>query len=381
MRIHRFRVSFLRTETILEAWRIAEAPLRALTTEFGYRATVDDLLAGRPALLGLTLPWPRPSGQHFWEHYLNDRPPARATAELCFRRLVPLRLPSAPLRVRPVLMLNGAAVTAHMTLEGYVYPFGAAVLASLTVEGDVTPEDLGDIANAIRRGKVFHPPETDRDAAAPPETLDRVLDQALRGLVDAAFSPAAAGERSVPFSVATVLTGADAAAPAAEPDVVTRRLLHGLATWTWPAAAPPAEALAGLDTRSATHRAGDALIAGDRGRAVWFPACFTDTRERAHTLACYHRNLTLASLQTESLLMLVAGLAEIHDRTAPVPAAQRRWADLAADLLTRLHAGTETYRSGAVKAQIEGSRKLDAINGLLARLGYPAIAAAGGPGR
>ena len=46
----------------------------------------------------------------------------------------------------------------------------------------------------------------------------------------------------------------------------------------------------------------------DRGRAVWFPDLFTK-QGRVHALGCYHRNLTLLSLQTESLveLMCAAG--------------------------------------------------------------------------
>jgi hypothetical protein len=55
------------------------------------------------------------------------------------------------------------------------------------------------------------------------------------------------------------------------------------------------------------------LFAGTQGRAVWFPGLFLPKKAKVHELACYHRKLTLGTLQTESLLALAGEVnAEIQ---------------------------------------------------------------------
>jgi hypothetical protein len=100
----------------------------------------------------------------------------------------------------------------------------------------------------------------------------------------------------------------------------------------------------------------------DRGRAVWFPDLFTK-QGRVHALGCYHRNLTLLSLQTESLVELMCAAGAYIDATKPLPLAMEDLAKGAAGVLGRLYGGNQdTYQSWSPRAQIDGNRYADTIN-------------------
>jgi len=370
MIITRFRASFIQTETIPEAWRIVAAPLRALTMELGYARLIDTLQRGQEGTLGLQLPWPRPSGQHFWERYLHHMTPGRATGRLCFERLVPLRYPGPVLRLRPELARNGQPVTAHLTLEGFFYPFGIGAIATVTVEGEFDLAETGEVAQAIRKSKAYRPTDLAAGAAEPPVTLDRMLGDALTKLAATGFSETAGGERGLPLSVVTVLTGRAAATELTDE---VRALLGGLTHWTSTPQNAAEGRFARLKTRRATSRPGDILAAADRARVVWFPMSFDERVDPVHTLACYHRNLVFATLQTESLLALGASIERSYAQSAIVPNTLQRWGDLATDRLAELLAGRQTYRSNSVRAQILSSDRLTAVAALIARYCKPAL--------
>jgi hypothetical protein len=125
----------------------------------------------------------------------------------------------------------------------------------------------------------------------------------------------------------------------------------------------------------------------ERGRAVWFPDLFSKqtsalsgvsitlpdravrvpnffTKERrVHSLACYNRNLTLLSLQTESLVELMRAAGACIDANKPMPLAMEELAKGAAGILGRLYGGTQdTYRSWSPRAHIDGNHYADTIN-------------------
>jgi len=103
-----------------------------------------------------------------------------------------------------------------------------------------------------------------------------------------------------------------------------------------------------------------------RGRAVWFPASFLDLGKQRSSLACYHRNLMFASLQTESLAGLMVLARERYQNPAPASPLSNSMDALlqsAAEVLGRLYVGdAKTYRSSSPTVQIKDNKWLDTIN-------------------
>jgi hypothetical protein len=110
-------------------------------------------------------------------------------------------------------------------------------------------------------------------------------------------------------------------------------------------------------SRSSSPPPGHILYGGRRGRVVWFPGNFIGVAAYEHTLACYHQNLTMASLQTESLCRMAKDAADLVINNQPLSncsVAYRTCAQLSAGILGRLYGGTfDTYRSNSVRDQIQ----------------------------
>jgi hypothetical protein len=126
-------------------------------------------------------------------------------------------------------------------------------------------------------------------------------------------------------------------------------------------AAPIASAKLAIHTRAD----GDLVYARKSGRAIWLPREFATTPARPR-LSCYHRNLTLASLQTMSLgecVGLVARRLKRGEKVAPLLLAR---AKSAARILGVLASGdrTATYRTKSIEMQVEDAGWRDAIETL-----------------
>jgi hypothetical protein len=163
-----------------------------------------------------------------------------------------------------------------------------------------------------------------------------------------------------PFTIATVTRGdgVDENASLA-PEGEIHRVLHGLCRWseTW-------QNDAGLDSPEkanllkGAHPNGHLLYASKNGRAVWFPEHFKSADKKPHRLGCYHRNLTLLSLQTEALIQSVKPAGDALAK----PAA---W------LLGRLYGGKATYKSASARAQIDADNQRAMIEQVRAHLKIP----------
>ena len=106
-----------------------------------------------------------------------------------------------------------------------------------------------------------------------------------------------------------------------------------------------------------------------RGRAVWFPELFLSADEGVQSLGCYHRNLTLLSMQIESLSGLLAEVDRRITQGKVLPQGVVQCAKQAARLLETLYNGKDatygeeaTYRSGSARAQLERNDLVPIIN-------------------
>lgn len=375
MTINALRLSFVFTETILDLQRGAGGamPLESFVTEPGYVNIVDALQQDGAAPLELGLPWPYPAGQHFWDAYLHVKQPGDAAGKLCFEKLVPLRLPKPVLKIATELPNAAAATVARVGIEGFYYPHGTGLLVTAALEGAFNAATAGGLALGLRYDKVYRPP---MPAAGPAAllNLEQLATEALNRMREVGFGGGVSGMRSDLFSIATVLRGdnVDPNQPLV-PDGQTHRLLNGLATWVraWQQLHAPAlqASVTQLRLKTATAWRGNVLFAAKRGRAVWFPGLFLPAPSPVHSLACYHRNLGLASLQTESLLMLAAAVEDAFAQPTPVPHAIQRLGKLAAGLLARFYSGAKTYKSDSLRAQIAQSSQLQDVNALRQRFG------------
>lgn len=135
-----------------------------------------------------------------------------------------------------------------------------------------------------------------------------------------------------PFSITTFLVGQNVAPLAAGSD--EHLLLETAASWNRQLKAADLAKLpragAELPIRDADDH--NVMYGRKHGRAIWLTRAF-DRNPDTPTLACYHRNVTQASLQTLSLGEFVSWTAAQHDAQPPVDPAVRERAKRAASLL------------------------------------------------
>jgi len=160
-----------------------------------------------------------------------------------------------------------------------------------------------------------------------------------------------------PFSIVSVVRGEgiDASVPLAQGGA-EQLFLDAVTAWSrnWRHAALPQLDTVALPLRAAGKPAGHVLYGHDRGRAVWFPASFTDQTESVHTVACFHRNLVLASLQVESLAHFAVATARLLDAEIELPDPYFDAARRATDVLGRFYGAVRSiYRSRSPQAQLD----------------------------
>jgi hypothetical protein len=363
------RITFIFTETMpgLSEQVQQSAPLAAFVSKPGYVQIVDRLRQGDSAPLDLCMPWLHPHGQNFWRDYL-DTPPQDAKASLCHDNLVPLRLP----RLFGVTT-HGFPPGSRVLLESLYFPFGTGLMISTLLRGQFDIASAGAHALSARYDKAYRIGTSEQ-----PMTLEQLATAALDDLRLKGFGRGVTGRRSKLFSVASIVRGdgADPKLPQSTGGKV-HCLLNGLSNWTraWADLAPQPlkDRETKLDTKTTTAWAGDLLFAGKRGRAVWFPWTFSSGAGQIHSLGCYHRNLSFASLQTEALLILAAEVAAEMALPTPTPNKVQWLGRRAAGLLGRLHSGVKCYRTDSVRAQIEQSDLLTDVNALRQHFNMPSI--------
>jgi len=335
----------------------AEAPFVFLGRDYTYEAQIQTLLDGGAAPGRLTLPWRKLDKQFFWSYYLKFGDTDEIKARRMWRALVPLR-GKLPLVVEaPWLPSPG-----RLFWEAYYYPHGIAYVFTAVLRGEMTLDEAVALAYAARRDERYRVQAGTGGVES--LSLDELAEKGLAIARRNALGPNAGPGRtpSQPFTVATVVR-ADGVVPTVETPNggIVHCALEALTSWQPDYASVQPPDLAGIELETRNAPAGHVLYRHRRSRAVWYPDAFGGRDPEKHSLACYHRNLVLVSLQVESLGGLIAETARslVHD---PVRYTRLKpCARFAAGALGRLYGGTDTYRSHSPRAQIEQNDLLPAL--------------------
>jgi hypothetical protein len=374
-KINDLRITFLWTRTYLDLLRSDDPqafPYGFLAQSYAYKEQVQTLLSSSPIASGLTLPWPRLAGQFFWTRYLGGRTPE---PKLAWEKLVPLR-------ARPRATLRVDAPDIRVGTEAYYYPFGIVLAVTLYLRRDLSLDQAVTLAlEWMKQENVSLVAGTGVIAAGhlrsvALECLDALCADALGGKSQDAETT------TDPLTIATIVRGAavDPAVPfknhPEKEDI--QHFLEGLTHWqpNWATVALPSLDDPGvlLDISGQCSSPGDVLYAGksqkSRGRVVWFPGRFTLSSERLRSLACYHRNLLMATAHVESLAHFVGKAVTAYpNQTYKNRPNVRSCVENAVLLLKDLYDGVGTYRSWSLRKQIKDSAWLPAINMVLTARG------------
>lgn len=301
-------------------------------------------------------PWLNQYARLFWKLYAPQMQPDDLR-----RALAPIEYDLSSI-VSSLTLEGGAAVA-----KALLYPWGVGMLIDITMKPamGLALNAAVDRLIAIRnRANIAWKMGTDSGMASPGGVAAEIWKRLAPALYGASAPQEPAGEQ---FSIVTVVDATDLvvtdAIPAGGP---IHHALEGMTGWKqqWKNIQPDANSLTTYRIPSATAPVGHILYGKTRTRAVWFPGNFRRVAAYGDTLACFHQNLSTATLHTEALCVLIddaAAQLTAHGSLIDCSLAYRNCTQLAAGLLGRLHGkktdetkGTKpaTYRSGSVRAQI-----------------------------
>ena len=285
------------------------------------------------------LPWFGDHRQHFWEYYLQPVAPANfrsISAADARSYFVPLRIPPC---VKKIIARDGTIAT----LEGFCFPHSVAVLATVYVRPP-KPLPLADMVDAAitARNADFQLTWKDGQPATHGQ-LQSLADKIVERIHAVALADPSATGKALPFPI-TVATVIDAEViPEPVQATATAPPTTALNPGTTQAASAPgsaaptavisdgemlARALTALCNMDSGWRSkgpsdpkeeldpekrdGHGLMI-ERGRAFWLRKHFSDveTKGRKTAIACYHRNISLATMQTAALAAVVTRASEV----------------------------------------------------------------------
>ena len=328
----------------------------------------------------LTPPWPwlgRNYAHHFWQYYLGNIEPNNLSGNAAWQYVVPLRV-HVPVRIGSPWPPGGFKCIPLW--DGLLYPHG--VVAVLTLR--LLFRSLGGASKglglklATDRGlrMLYSEQFPVRWPGAPQEKLklDQLANRLLDYLRERALGAGAEQEGSRPTqpitTTATVVQGGggDATVPIAATGL-EHKALEGLCSWDnqW-YKVEPQKSLKEANLLLGQAPAGHMVYHTARGRAVWMPDYFNAHSGRdQHKLSCYHRNLTLVTLQTEMLAQAVTLCTEYLDSEHKPPEAVTSLAQNAAIRLGHLYENTRkgskkyTYNSASPRFYLEENGYLELI--------------------
>ncbi len=346
--ISELRLSFIVVEPL--AWPIpSNAPMATVAHPIGYEHTFGQAQAGQSEW---KVPWLNASGVLFWQRYLENVAPEHLDGARAWKHVVPLFRPS-PLKLDKQLGFTGWA-----RIDGFCYPHAVGVVVILSMRDTLPLDAMVDKAieaRTIGRYRVLPP-----DAALAVVRLRKLVELSLQHMRQLVHGTDTRSAQRVgdPLSIASVIRGVMEPSQVSDvPHDALRLALQGLCSWQpgWRSGKLVDLNACSLPKRDEeTAPAGHILMGIERGRAVWFPQYFTLKAAALRALSCYHRNLTLLTLQTESLLTLCRTAAAYLVRRDKMPAALENLANRAAGILGRLYGATEdTYRSWSARRQID----------------------------
>lgn len=290
-----------------------------------------------------TLPWPgeRPALNHFWRYYMDNRSPARVEGRTAWKYLVPLRR---------VVRNYRFALQGEGQVEAFFYPHGVGLVLTNTLDREALLSNMVDFA--LRTQLAL--PNRVYGAADYTANGPSILDLQRMDMLGNESSPGLVGD---PFTVATVLHGSevDSTMPVVDGGEL-HHALQGMCSWNpnWDTVDP--DPLSSSCLRIHAAPPGHMVYASRRGRSIWFPAFFDRRRVRKNTLGCYHRNLTLLSLQVEGLLQLARLVGSHICEGQHLSFALTETARRGTDILGRLYGGAlGTYHSCSAPRQVDDS--------------------------
>jgi hypothetical protein len=356
-----FRTSFIWVETVPA---ILQGPPEGRPYGFlgqygGYAQHFDLCQSGQGAPGMPILPWISPRGNHYWKYYFDGKHAGDTTGVQAWKKLVPFRL-ELPSRT----VTTGAE--ARVTFEAFYAPQGIAMVALLNYRGKPKSAlEVAKLALEVRHEYRFEITGSPGPAAG--VNLDQAAERALTIARERGFGKVVGfpGDNH-PFSVTTFLVGENVVTPVQGGD--EHFLLEAVASWnrtlTQADLAKRPLAQAQLPIRDPSDD--NMMYARKQARAIWMAHNFGENPATS-VLACYHRNITQASLQTLSLGEFVSWVAAQYDGGEPVALTVKERAKRAATLLELFsdgQAGTGkkvTYRSASIQAQLEDADWTKAI--------------------
>lgn len=350
MTVKKFRLSFIQMETLV-------VPLAALTTPvIPYDFLLSDAKYPRQYAAALAgsgphrPPWRDDMGKMYWFDYFGRSTASGRSVRDVWQGLAPLETPSASLT-------PAAGTPGTIEVRTYLYPWGIAAIADITVQGTWALPQAVAQAFQLRR-KLSYQVTVSGTAKTLP--LLPALNEVIAGVRTTAYGTGIPSVRGETFSIVSVLDGdgVDIVQPISEE---IQKALAGLTSWNddWIAIKPDDLKLSSIRIRKSPDS--HALYASKRGRAVWFPAGFETATGSTQRLNCYHNNLLMATLQTDSLCRLCAAAAQQlanGEKKKDWSQTYRNCVRIAAGLLGRIYGGNETYRTRSAKELIKTYRQV-----------------------
>jgi hypothetical protein len=357
--ITNFRLSFIWIE-IVPSVLSKEVPLEepyGFLGHLGKYAQAFDECQAHKGVRGLSLPWLKAQGQRYWKFYFGGQNAGDMTGAEAWKKQVPFRA-SLPSRITSI------EKEMRVTFEVFYAPCGLALVANAYYRGTaLAPLEMAALAQRVRNQFRFINPE----APTSGRSLDANAVFALELARHHAFGQVKgfAGCNQA-FSIATIVQGSgvdgDKQLQLGSPE---HRALAAMSDWN------PKYATMGFDANALKRAAppkpkalSDLIYTAEKGRAIWLPREFaTSSPRRTSRLCCFHRNLTLASVQTLLLGEFVDWVAVMkRDSTSVAPLLIER-AKPAARLLEFFAAGdAHTYRSNSVSALIADAKWQSSID-------------------
>lgn len=302
-------------------------------------------------------PWPGPWGQRFWLYYLGGVTPGIVRGSTAWNALVPFRGRS-PVAVA-AKWLQGTVY--H---ETFFYPHGLAFVLTANVRPAraMSLEEMVIAASNVRRDRRFRVSFAGGEDSL---TADRLADEILAHTRSSLLAvevprPARTWE---PFTILTILTGSGFD-PAKPPQPKTLAALDAMTSWRRgvTSGGPPKLTDDNRLPPGAPDTAPDFVFARHRARAVWFPQLFDSTLQRK-ALSCFHRNLTLLTMQVESLSGLIKLAARYIAVGDDIPVRMHECVSNALRLLEALDEGrrSSTYRSHSPRHQLQKNGVIESM--------------------
>lgn len=309
-----------------------------------------------------TFPWRDQSGAGFWERYLEkssliDKPFVlnRAKATSC---IIPLRLKK--LRIIDLISkeknINDEVLTTW--IEGFAYPHGVVCVITLRWQSQIGLElkNAVDRMIELKTGVYQWSSESPELCPKHPETLDDLSLRIIKYLAHITDGEIQENDRT-PFSTVTVIEAENAPLVGKPMEAgLLHRSLDALCTFSKKWESNRLRELSDqilLPTKE--NNPNDVLYAHERGRAVWLPFYFRENwapskYKPIRYSGRYHRNLTLATMQTAYLSLFLRWM----DTNSSKNSYLIDWERSAVAAIGRLYGKCrKSYMSSSLPAQIK----------------------------